>query len=189
MSVSLPPIEVVPSLPITEKIELLSHLFERCLVLSTFLILKLFGADKKYSTYQQLIEDARTYLMDYLNESERRASETGEPINPDIAAIIGAHPRLGASQKLSLHSSQEQKSLQESSEEERKKLEELNNLYESTFPGLRYVVFVNGRPRSVIMEDMLQRIQRKDIYKERREAFEAMCDIAMDRASKLGAKF
>lgn len=189
MSVSLPPIEVVPSLSITEKIELLNHLFEKCQILSTFLILKLFGADKKYSTYQQFIEDARIYLIDYLEESERRAAETGQPINPDIAAIIGAHPRLGASQRLSLHSSQEQKSLQQSSEEERKKLEELNSLYESTFPGLRYVVFVNGRPRSVIMEDMLQRIQRNDISKERHEAFDAMCDIALDRASKLGAKF
>jgi propanediol utilization protein len=48
-------------------------------------------------------------------------------------------------------------------------------------------VFVNGRPRPVIMEDMRSRIDRGDIKAERQVAIQAMCDIALDRASKLQA--
>jgi 2-oxo-4-hydroxy-4-carboxy--5-ureidoimidazoline (OHCU) decarboxylase len=46
-------------------------------------------------------------------------------------------------------------------------------------------VFVNGRPRPTIMENMRTRIDRGDIKTERQEAIQAMCDIATDRASKL----
>jgi len=63
-------------------------------------------------------------------------------------------------------------------------------------------VFVNGRPRPVIFEDMQSRIRRGAITLERREAIKvcsfkvkfsfrvakalkAMCDIAADRATKL----
>lgn len=64
-------------------------------------------------------------------------------------------------------------------------------------------VFVNGRPRPVIMEDMRKRIARGDVNAERRDAIkvratwrisliavlirraQAMCDIAADRARKL----
>jgi hypothetical protein len=68
----------------------------------------------------------------------------------------------------------------------------------------RYSVFVNGRSRSVIMENMRSRIDRGDIKLERAEAIKvsifkstiglcelihmetkAMCDIAADRAFKL----
>ena len=33
-------------------------------------------------------------------------------------------------------------------------IKELNAAYEKTFPGLRYVVFVNGRSRHEIMDNM-----------------------------------
>ena len=46
-------------------------------------------------------------------------------------------------------------------------------------------VFVNGRPRPTIMENMRTRIDRGDIKAERQEAIQAMCDIASDRASEL----
>jgi hypothetical protein len=68
-------------------------------------------------------------------------------------------------------------------------------------------VFVNARPRSVIMQDMRRRIDRGDLDAERKEAIQvcvgiyfclrrgkgmaadgvmqAMCDIAADRAGKL----
>jgi 2-oxo-4-hydroxy-4-carboxy--5-ureidoimidazoline (OHCU) decarboxylase len=46
-------------------------------------------------------------------------------------------------------------------------------------------VFVNGRPRPVIFEDMRRRIARGDIQEEKKEAIKAMCDIAADRARKL----
>ena len=51
----------------------------------------------------------------------------------------------------------------------------------------RTSVFVNGRPRPVIMENMRSRIDRADIKAERQEAIQAMCDIALDRAKKLQA--
>jgi len=38
-------------------------------------------------------------------------------------------------------------------------LQRLNEEYEQKFPGLRYVVFVNGRDRDVIMNDMRTRIE------------------------------
>lgn len=112
-------------------------------------------------------------------------------MDPRISQIIGAHPRLGASPKkiltLSEHSQQEQSSLQRATENEKVKLRQLNELYEKKFPGLRYVVFVNGRPREEIMRDMELRINRGDIVAERKAAFNAMCDIALDRATKLEA--
>jgi hypothetical protein len=62
-------------------------------------------------------------------------------------------------------------------------------------------VFVNGRPRPAIMENLKSRIERGDIKIERQEAIQvnysfdmrrttltmcqAMCDIAIDRAAKL----
>ena len=70
-------------------------------------------------------------------------------------------------------------------EAEAEKLAELNRRYEATFPGLRYVVFVNGRGRDVVMEDMERRIQRGDLALEEVEAIQAMCDIAKDRAAKM----
>lgn len=46
-------------------------------------------------------------------------------------------------------------------------------------------VFVNGRSRPEIMQNMRDRIARADIAAERQEAIQAMCDIALDRAAKL----
>ena len=67
-------------------------------------------------------------------------------------------------------------------------MEELNEEYERKFPGLRYVVFVNGRGREVIMRDMRGRIEGSTREEEVLRAIEAMCDIAVDRARKLGAE-
>ena len=47
-------------------------------------------------------------------------------------------------------------------------------------------MFVNGRSREVIMQDMRERIDRGDIEGEVEKATRAMCDIAVDRAKKLG---
>lgn len=94
--------------------------------------------------------------------------------------ILNCHPRLGAKKVESTHSQAEQKSLSGSAEET-EKLRSLNERYERTFPGLRYVVFVNGRPRSIIMDNMEARIARNDIDLERDEGIRAMGDIARDR--------
>lgn len=97
-----------------------------------------------------------------------------------------SHPRLGEKkvESVSVLSRGEQEGLKEQ-EGESEQLAALNKEYEGRFPGLRYVVFVNGRSRPVIMEDMRRRIQRGDIVAERGEALRAMCDIARDRVGKL----
>ena len=47
-------------------------------------------------------------------------------------------------------------------------------------------VFVNGRKRTEIIQDMIDRIDRADRKQERLDAIKAMIDIAKDRAKKLG---
>ncbi|KAG2735983.1 hypothetical protein G9P44_000073 [Scheffersomyces stipitis] len=190
----LPSISLFPSLSKEEKVEVLAHLFERCETLTELIFSTvLYDSNTTFASYTQLIEAIRTALRKYLSEAEETAEKTHTAIDAKIAKIIAAHPRLGGSskasaEKLSQHSSSEQKSLQTSSAEEASLLVVLNDEYESVFPGLRYVVFVNGRSRPVVMENMRSRIARNDIQKEREEAFEAMCDIAKDRASKLVEK-
>lgn len=98
--------------------------------------------------------------------------------------VYSAHPRLGAKKVESAQSQAEQAQLQ-GSDEETKQLLRLNEEYEAKYPGLRYVVFVNGRSRAVIMEDMRERIANSDVVAERSAAIRAMCEIAADRATKL----
>ncbi|KAI9759001.1 MAG: member of Set1p complex, histone methyl transferase [Chaenotheca gracillima] len=109
----------------------------------------------------------------------------------ELDDILGAHPRLGEKKVDSALSRDEQARMRAagtgsgSSTEEEEMLRRLNEEYEAVYPGLRYVVFVNGRSRSVIMDDMRMRIQRVDPKLEREQAIQAMCDIAADRAAKL----
>lgn len=53
--------------------------------------------------------------------------------------ILGAHPRLGEKKVDSAQSRAEQAQLNTGGQEEATKLRELNEKYEETFPGLRYV--------------------------------------------------
>lgn len=177
----LPPPNTLALLSQTQKVEVLDHLFEPCHTLASLVVPSVMKSN--FSSYKNFIEACRSELMGFLRD---------ENVHPEnslkISKIVSAHPRLGPSKdKLSSHSSSEQKSLAGSADEAQK-LAELNELYEKTFPGLRYVVFVNGRTREVIMANMTQRIERGDIQQEKTEAFNAMCDIALDRAGKLGAK-
>ncbi|KAI0887637.1 Oxo-4-hydroxy-4-carboxy-5-ureidoimidazoline decarboxylase [Annulohypoxylon maeteangense] len=106
-----------------------------------------------------------------------------------LHGILGSHPRLGEKKVESAQSRAEQAHLNTNNskekEEEATKLKALNDEYESKFPGLRYVVFVNGRSRVVVMQNMRERIDRADIRAEELEAIQAMVDIALDRANKL----
>ncbi|KAG5358902.1 putative allantoinase 1 [Yarrowia sp. E02] len=171
----LPAIETVPDLSLEQQELLLDHLFEPCATLKKIVTEKVIK--QKCQSYNELIENVRKELVELLSACDDS--------DPRINKIIGAHPRLGAQKVDSSHSQEEQKSLQAASAEEGQKLLELNRKYEETFPGLIYVVFVNGRSRQVIMQNMEERIKRGNVEKERREAFDAMCDIARDRASKL----
>lgn len=108
-----------------------------------------------------------------------------------LTGILGSHPRLGRSPNavrpdhLSDLSKKEQANLNVGAEEEAGRLRSLNAEYEEKFPGLRFVTFVNGRSRDVIMEEMRRRIDRGDTEREVEETIQAMCDIAKDRARKL----
>ncbi|KAI9649160.1 hypothetical protein NHQ30_001727 [Ciborinia camelliae] len=174
--ISLPSITGVPSLPTIERSGVLDALFEPCLALHT-LSLDLLHTTT-FQSYNDLIASVGIQLVDL--------SESKLPSDTEwLDKILGAHPRLGEKKVDSAQSKAEQAQLNTGPTEEAEKLKALNEEYEKTFPGLRYVVFVNGRSRPVIFEDMGRRISRGDIKLERKEAIQAMCDIAADRAVKL----
>ncbi|GAO17080.1 hypothetical protein UVI_02003520 [Ustilaginoidea virens] len=109
-----------------------------------------------YSTYPELIDQCRVALFDLA------AKSTPDNPDPTLLSVVGSHPRLGAKKVDSAQSAAEQANLQGQGEQ----LAELNREYEEKFPGLRFVVFVNGRGRPEIMHDMRVRIDRGDFSKE-----------------------
>jgi len=175
-SFRLPPISGVPTLSTIERVAVLDALFEPCTALHT-LSLDLLHTER-FDSYNDLIASVGVQLTD-LSESPS-ASDTEW-----LDKILGAHPRLGEKKVESAQSQAEQAQLNTGGEEEATKLRDLNAEYEKTFSGLKYVVFVNGRSRPAIMENIRSRIDRGDIKLERAEAIKAMCEIAADRAVKL----
>jgi len=155
--------------------EVLDHLFERSLALYSLVASQLPRSFDSYNAFADFVAGLLLGLKD-----------SGE--TETLLKVLGAHPRLGAEKVESLHSQGEQRSLRAATGagvEEAKRLKQLNDRYEETFPGMRYVVFVNGRSRPVVMQNMEERIKRGDIEREKVEAIEAMRDIAKDRASIL----
>ena len=126
----LPPIATVPALSTIERATVLDALFEPCTALHT-LSLELLLTET-FPSYNDLIASVGVQLTD-LSES---------PSTSDIEwleKILGAHPRLGEKKVESAQSQAEQAQLNTGGEEEATKLRELNEEYERTFPGLRYV--------------------------------------------------
>ncbi|CAJ2506615.1 Uu.00g078010.m01.CDS01 [Anthostomella pinea] len=136
--------------------------------------------DVPFSSYQALSRHVGTLMLQL---AQSPAPESRERLR----SILGSHPRLGAKKVDSAQSQAEQAQLNTGGADEAEKLRALNEQYEAKFPGLRYVVFVNGRSRPVIMDDMRRRIDRGDPKAEEIEAVQAMVDIAIDRATKLEA--
>ncbi|KAI0180615.1 Oxo-4-hydroxy-4-carboxy-5-ureidoimidazoline decarboxylase [Hypoxylon sp. FL1284] len=138
-----------------------------------------------FASYASLIERVGSLLSELARHSTQPDSGS------KLYGILGSHPRLGEKKVESAQSRAEQAHLNASSagsaerEEEAAKLRILNQEYEARFPGLRYVVFVNGRSRPVVMQNMRERIDRGDVRAEEMEAVQAMVDIAFDRAKKL----
>ncbi|KAJ9602916.1 hypothetical protein H2200_012696 [Cladophialophora chaetospira] len=175
---SLPPLSSLSSLDAEDRAQVLDLLFEPCTQLHTLSVSVL--ADQDFSSYSDLVDAVGKQLQD-LQQSNLESDHKW------LDAILSAHPRLGGKDKVdSEQSRQEQAQLNQGGSEEAEQLAELNRNYEEKFPGLRYVVFVNGRSRSIIMEDMQKRIDRGDLQLEKQEAIQAMVDIAKDRAKKLG---
>lgn len=147
-----------------------------------------------FESYDELISTIRDVLLAVaggLGDSSAGDESTSDKTSPQakepLLRILSAHPRLGEKKVDSALSRAEQANLRSGgdSEEVLSQLAALNREYEDTFPGLRYVVFVNGRGRPEIMADMRRRMARRDYAAEEREAIEAMCAIAKDRARKL----
>ncbi|KAF2190264.1 hypothetical protein K469DRAFT_699869 [Zopfia rhizophila CBS 207.26] len=173
---SLPAINTLSHLPDSELTTVLDILFEPSSPLHTLSLPVL--RSTTFPSYDTLIVAINAQLIALaLSESPDDVAKLSE--------ILCSHPRLGEKKVESEQSRAEQAQLQKGGEEEKEQLAKLNREYEEQFSGLRYVVFVNGRSRSVIMENMKARIDRGDIKAERQEAIQAMCDIAADRVSKL----
>ncbi|KHO01234.1 Oxo-4-hydroxy-4-carboxy-5-ureidoimidazoline decarboxylase [Metarhizium album ARSEF 1941] len=173
MAHKLPQISELQTLSKSSQTTALDLLFEPSPAIQSTLLPVVRNA--KYSSYSELIDECRTALFDLASNSA-----PSKP-NPALLSVVGSHPRLGSKRVDSAQSAAEQANLQGDGEQ----LAELNREYEERFPGLRFVVFVNGRGRSEIMNDMRARIDRGDFAKEVDAALQAMCDIAKDRASKL----
>lgn len=160
MSTQLPTIASIPSLPTEDRAKLLDLLFEPSTQLHTLSVPLLH--EKAFASYNDLIAAIGAQLSELADSSS--TSDTAW-----LEDILGSHPRLGAKKVESEQSAGEQAQLQGSSEEA-EKLRALNEEYEAKYPGLRYVVFVNGRGRDVIMEDMRKRIDGGALQSERAAA-------------------
>lgn len=156
----LPPIEQVPSLPTEQRASILDLLFEPSTQLHTLSVPLLH--ERTFTSYHDLISAVGVLLTD-LSESAS-TSDTAW-----LHDILGSHPRLGAKRVESTQSQAEQAQLQGGGEEA-EQLKLLNEEYERHYPGLRYVVFVNGRSRPAIMDDMEQRIANSDLKTEQAAA-------------------
>ncbi|KAI0127303.1 Oxo-4-hydroxy-4-carboxy-5-ureidoimidazoline decarboxylase [Xylariales sp. AK1849] len=201
---SLPPISSVPTAPMKTQIQVLDLLFEPSKELHTIAlpalktkrrpanpglsddlsptpsVRQITVPELPFTSYWQLIQHIGLLLTQLSQSSEASAKQK-------LHSILASHPRLGAKKVESAQSQAEQAQLNAGGEEESQTLRKLNEHYEAKFPGLRYVVFVNGRSRPVIMANMQERINRGDLKEEEQEAIRAMVDIALDRAGKLEA--
>lgn len=166
-STKLPPIETVPTLSTEDRAAILDLLFERSTPLRTISVPVLH--EKRFPAYADLISAVGVQLTE-LSESAS-SSDTAW-----LESILGSHPRLGAKKVESVQSQAEQAQLQ-GSDDEAEQLRSLNEEYERKYPGLRYVVFVNGRSRATIMDDMRLRIAIGDRKSERLAAIKVSKDL------------
>lgn len=159
---SLPPASTLPTLPSETQSTILSLLFEPSPSLHTTLSPLL---ATPHPSYPSLVSAIKSHLL---------SLRTTDP--QLLLSILASHPRLGAKKVDSAQSAAEQAKLQQGSgadaEEEGRVLGQLNEEYERKFPGLRFVVWVNGRGRWEIMEIMRERIGRGDWEGERDGAVE-----------------
>ena len=169
---SLPPVERLSDLPAAEFTQALDALFEPCETLHRLVEETSIKANH-YGSYDEFIGSVGKQLY-YLMEEEAPAGSLAK-----LDTILGAHPRLGAKKVESAQSQAEQAQLNNGGKEEAERLAALNKEYEQTFPGLRYVVFVNGRSRPVIMENMRARIDRDEIMFEREEAIKVFLIVSL----------
>ncbi|KAL8718333.1 MAG: hypothetical protein Q9225_004512 [Loekoesia sp. 1 TL-2023] len=175
----LPAVGAIPHLSTTQRAAILDQLFEPSVPLHTLSVSLLL--EKSFDSYDDLISSIGLQLTELAESSSTSDKEW-------LESILAAHPRLGQSEIESTQSKAEQAQLNTGKDSSDQSLSQLNNLYEQSFPGLRYIVFVNGRDRSAIVEDMKSRIERRDAVAERNAAIKAMCEIAADRVRRTGVE-
>jgi 2-oxo-4-hydroxy-4-carboxy--5-ureidoimidazoline (OHCU) decarboxylase len=136
---------------------------------------------------RQLTEDelaelfeGRTRLVEVLATREYPLGSAGEAIaeldEQDKIEALAAHPAIGATH-LSERSTAEQGG--QADPVVMTELSYLNQVYEEKF-GFRFVVFVNSRPKSEILEVLRQRLERtRD--EELQTGLEELVAIARDR--------
>jgi 2-oxo-4-hydroxy-4-carboxy--5-ureidoimidazoline (OHCU) decarboxylase len=136
---------------------------------------------------RQLTEDelaelfeGRTRLVEVLATREDPLGSAGEAIaeldEQDKIEALAAHPAIGATH-LSERSAAEQGA--QADPVVMTELSYLNQVYEEKF-GFRFVVFVNSRPKSEILEVLRQRLERtRD--EELQAGLEELVAIARDR--------
>lgn len=163
MAPVLPDVTTLASLPEPALTSVLDLLFERSDELHALALPTLLSIT--FTSYPELIETIRDQLL-----TIAKTLHSDPLARKPLLSILGSHPRLGEKKVESAQSAAEQAQLQSGAESEAEKLAALNREYEAKYPGLRYVVFVNGRPRDVIMEDMRKRIARDDFLAEEEEA-------------------
>ena len=138
-------IQTSPSDPASPLADGLSLLFERSLIVTELLEPQLSQALKALpplTNYVELIDVALSEITKWHSQSQ--------------AQFIAGHPRIGENENLSALSAKEQgaKAVTPTPPEVLERLAHLNACYEATYPGLRYITFVNGRSRSEIAAEM-----------------------------------
>lgn len=129
-SYTLPPAGIISTLSTIERAAILDVLFEPCTALHTLSVETL--QTVKFESYKGLIDHVGAQL--YTLSESALASDTDW-----LDKILAAHPRLGEKKVDSAQSKAEQAQLNTGGQDEAEKLRNLNNEYESTFPGLIYV--------------------------------------------------
>lgn len=165
-SQQLPEVSSISNLATTERAHILDLLFEPSTPLHTLAVPIL--QSQTFDSYDALISTVGVHLTELAESASTSDTEW-------LEGILSSHPRLGAKKVDSQQSAAEQAQLQGSATEG-EELRKLNEEYEKTYPGLRYVVFVNGRSRPVIMEDMRKRIASGNLAAERLAAIRVSCD-------------
>ena len=132
---------------------------------------------------EQLAElfEGRTRLVEVLAQREHPLEHTGEAIaelsETERLAALNAHPAIGARAGLSARSAAEQGA--DADPVILTELAYLNQVYEEKF-GFRFVVFVNGRPKTAILEVLRGRLERTR-EEELETALAELVAIARDR--------
>jgi 2-oxo-4-hydroxy-4-carboxy--5-ureidoimidazoline (OHCU) decarboxylase len=132
--------------------------------------LALLAAERPFGSWDALFERAQTVAL----EAPRGVQ----------LELLAAHPRIGAPPGTVSSLSWREQGYDREQQEAIAALGPLNDAYEVRF-GFRYVIFVNGRPRSAIVP-LLQAALEEDPDAERTRGLRDVVAIAQTRAIALG---